>query len=256
MNDKVIELGARKIVTVYSGEAGVSHNAGALTILESWRHIIHKTDHFFETFLSSQQRAMRLRPSEDVLICETRDLVKIGIVAIVFFRVADPMKAISEVGISGIDELVEETSIATLTNMMRGTCSNDIAQNSPSPTVASEKSHLAEQQQAAAVGAPSAPRFFDRAHDAFLAKLHDDFLEKYGLSISTREVQVARRCLSRFDFTAGLDHGADRVAAGQSRREDADRHDRAGTAEASGPHRGGSGSGDISDASGGQSGAS
>ena len=117
VNDKVIELGARKIVTVYSGEAGVSYNAGTLTILESGRDIIHKTG-----FFSLQERAMRLRPSKDVLICEMRDSVKIGIVANVFFRVADPMKAISEVGISGIDELVEETSIATLTNIMRGTC--------------------------------------------------------------------------------------------------------------------------------------
>jgi len=189
VNEKFIELGAQKMVTVYSGEVGVSYKAGALTILESGRHIINRTDHFFETFLSLQQRAMRLRPSEDVLICETRDLVKIGIVADVFFRVADPMQAISEVGIAGIDKLVEETSIATLTNIMRGTCLNDIAQNSPNPTVKSEKSHLAEQQQAAAVGAPSAPLFFDRAHDAFLAKLHDDFLEKYGLFISNIRIE-------------------------------------------------------------------
>merc|ERR1712224_749416 len=44
-------------------------------------------------------------------------------------------------------------------------------------------------QNARAMGQPSAPLFFDKAHDEFLARLHDDFMERYGIEISNIRVE-------------------------------------------------------------------
>merc|ERR1719230_1926483 len=40
-----------------------------------------------------------------------------------------------------------------------------------------------------ALGGPSAPLFFDKAHDEFLSKLHDDFLSRYGLDIANIRIE-------------------------------------------------------------------
>ena len=92
----------------------------------------------------AQQRALRLKQEGlgggDLLVCETKDLVKISIRADVFFRVEDPEKAILQVGRDKIDLLMLETSIATLTNIIRSTPLSDIAQSS-SPAAVSEAEH-------------------------------------------------------------------------------------------------------------------
>merc|ERR1712193_385035 len=45
---------------------------------------------------------------------------------------------------------------------------------------------------AQAVGEPSAPLFFDRAHDEFLSRLHDDFLHRYGIEIVNIRIENFR----------------------------------------------------------------
>lgn len=57
--------------------------------------------------------------------------------------------------------------------------------------------------QGQALGA-SAPLFFDKAHDEFLARLHDDFKQRYGIDISNLRVesfkimdQELASCISR-----------------------------------------------------------
>jgi regulator of protease activity HflC (stomatin/prohibitin superfamily) len=192
---KDIRLGSRKIITVYSGEVGVSFAAGRLEILPPGRHVIEAADHIFDDFLSTQQRAMRLvsttkggKKEEDLLVCDTKDLVKIGIRADVFYRITDPEKAIMTVGREGLEDLVMETSIATLTNIMRSTSLNDIATSSL-PSAVSEAASTQEAVEAQALGKPGAPLFFDKAHDQFLAKLHDDFLARYGLEISNIRIE-------------------------------------------------------------------
>merc|ERR1711881_628062 len=41
-----------------------------------------------------------------------------------------------------------------------------------------------ELKAAQAMGKPSAPMFFERAHDEFLSRLHKDFNERYGIDIA------------------------------------------------------------------------
>ena len=121
-NERVIELGAKKILMVYTGEVGISYDHGELRILSHGRHVIDSSTHLFEGFLSTQQRSLRLvtmsreqselrkknnavgnegaralgsstsslnlghpkkkvlKPEdmEDMMVCETKDLVKVG----------------------------------------------------------------------------------------------------------------------------------------------------------------------------------
>eukprot|EP00927_Polykrikos_kofoidii_P024462 TRINITY_DN2223_c1_g2_i1.p1 TRINITY_DN2223_c1_g2~~TRINITY_DN2223_c1_g2_i1.p1 ORF type:complete len:746 (-),score=107.45 TRINITY_DN2223_c1_g2_i1:48-2285(-) len=192
---KDIRLGSRKIITVYSGEVGVSFAAGRLQILPPGRHVIEAADHTFDDFLSTQQRAMRLvsttqggKKEEDLLVCDTKDLVKIGIRADVFYKITDPEKAIMSVGREGLESLVMETSIATLTNILRSTSLNDIATSSMQSAV-SVAANAEEAVKAQALGQASAVLFFDKAHDQFLAKLHDDFQARYGIEITNIRIE-------------------------------------------------------------------
>jgi len=191
-SEKTVMLGAKKIITVNAGEVAVTFKAGKLAVLGPGRTYIDAIDHLFDGFLSTQQLSIRLssgkKGTEQLLSCETQDLVSIGIRADVFYRISNPEQALMQVGREFIPELVKETSIATLNNIVRSTALSEIAQNSD----ASAKSLKEEQQklmEAQASGRPTAPLFFDKAHDQFLAKLHDDFKERYGLEITNIRIE-------------------------------------------------------------------
>lgn len=193
-NDKTIVLGAKKIVTVNAGEVAVTFKGGKLVVLPPGRHYIKEIDHIFDGFLSTQQLSLKLAPQgrrgadEGILTCETKDLVDIGIRADVFYRISNPEQAIMEVGREFIPELVKETSVATLNNIIRSTALGEIAQSNE-PSAVSQKDHDAQVAAAQALGQSSAPLFFDKAHDLFLAKLHDDFKERYGLEITNIRIE-------------------------------------------------------------------
>jgi len=89
--------------------------------------------------------------------------------------------------VSEIDDLVRETAIATLTNIIRSTALNQIAQSKNpsaiSSTVASGDLLLQE------ADASCSTLFFDKAHDEFLSKLHDDFINRYGIEINNIRIE-------------------------------------------------------------------
>mmetsp|Transcript_1180 Transcript_1180/g.2641 ORF Transcript_1180/g.2641 Transcript_1180/m.2641 type:complete len:772 (-) Transcript_1180:60-2375(-) len=210
-DEKMIDLGPKKIVTVYSGEVGLSYDGGELHVLAPGRHIIEKASHTVKSFLSTQQKSVRLVsqdhqcPSQsaasakekdmkikpitgDWLVCETKDLVKVGIRADVFYAIEDPDKAIRKIAVDEIELFVLETSLATITNIIRSTTLNEIAQ-SKLPSAVSSADHEESMRKAQAIGDSSAPLFFDKAHDEFLSKLHDDFKQRYGIEISNIRIE-------------------------------------------------------------------
>lgn len=147
----------------------------------------------------------------DLTICETKDLVKVGIRADVFYSISDPEKCILKIDTDELEDLVRETAIATLTNIIRSTALNQIAQsNSVSAgglagtvaedlqAAASDKLSVSEMKRKieaeVASNAPpaSAPmaEFFDKTHDEFMSKLHDDFQLRYGVNISNIRIEA------------------------------------------------------------------
>jgi len=241
-NEKKIELVAKKLIMVWTGEVGVAYDHGELRVLHHGRHLIEDASTVFDTFLSTQQKSIRLvtetaserqgkkkamekrkelekkglltnfdesaassstslargagNSNDDMLACETKDLVKVGVRADVFYSIQDPEKAIRNIRAEEIEDLVRETAIATLTNIIRSTALNEIAQSKLPNAVSTQQSEaqrIKDEQdrmaQQALGGGASAPMFFDKAHDDFLSKLHDDFLNRYGLDIANIRIE-------------------------------------------------------------------
>merc|ERR1712113_1017524 len=112
----------------------------------------------------------------DLTVCETKDLVKVGLRADVFYSVEDPEKCIKRIEIDELEDLVRETAIATLTNIIRSTALNEIAQ-SKQVCIGEEKDATIVDVNSSVVGdspPPTAPMavFFEKAHDEFMLKLH------------------------------------------------------------------------------------
>lgn len=60
INQKIINLGPIKIITVNEGEIGVSRNNGRLEILRPGRHVLESATHIFEEFKSLNQKHIQI----------------------------------------------------------------------------------------------------------------------------------------------------------------------------------------------------
>ena len=223
---QLIQLGSRKIILVHTGTVAVTYDQGQLKILCNGRHIIESATHVFHRFLSTQQKSIRLSslpasekarrealralskgqpmplaqkeieqslldPDADLTVCETKDLVKVGLRADVFYSIEDPEKCITKIDTDELDDLVRETAVAALTNIIRSTTLNQIAQSNrvsaggpvgglqilPAPNDENGRN------------AASMSGFFEKAHDEFLEKLHDDFMFRYGVDIANIRIE-------------------------------------------------------------------
>jgi len=173
---------------VWDGEVGVSYFKGRLVVLRPDRHLIDSTEHIFQGFLSTQQQCLPLttpkNEHEGLLTCETKDFVEIGLKADVFYKIADPEKALLIVGKDNCGSLVRETAIATLNSIIRSTSLAEVAQNKEF-AAKSEKKHF----QNSNPDSPTAPLFFDKVHDEFISKLHDSFMDHYGIEVTNIRIE-------------------------------------------------------------------
>ncbi|KAL7482122.1 hypothetical protein ACHAW6_007814 [Cyclotella cf. meneghiniana] len=227
-DEPLIKLGAKKIAFVQTGQVGVSYDEGTLKILPQGKHTIESATHWFKGFLSTQQKSIRLAtyssnqkiankiqleqrttskkvststtnvvqdsttgmafnysPDQDydLAICETKDLVKVGLRSDVFYSIDDPEKCINKIDVDELEDLIRETSVAALTNIVRSTALNQIAQSQ----IISAKSGEIEVLPPA--GQTTTAVFFQRVHDEFMAKLHDDFMINYGVNIANIRIE-------------------------------------------------------------------
>lgn len=214
-SERKIELGSKKVIQVYTGEVGITYDQGMLKVLTNGRHIIDSSTHLFERFLSTKQRSIRLNTygtsrksakkrdmgvelldDADFLVCETKDLVKVGVRADVFYSITDPEKCIQTLNTDELEDLVRETAVATLTNIIRSTALNQIAQSRQvSASSSAGGTLIAEVATAEGEGDGdleqlTASYFFDRAHDEFMSKLHEDFVSRYGLDIANIRMEA------------------------------------------------------------------
>jgi hypothetical protein len=225
--ESLIQLGSLKIILVHTGTVGVTYNNGALEILTNGRHVIDSAAHVFHRFLSTKQKSVRLRgfkkggtpdsvpthqpdkahhvPSgsvpplsdaSDLTICETKDLVKVGLRADVFYSIEDPEKCIKRIDTDDLENLVRETAVATLTNIVRSTALNEIVTISKQVSAGGLAGGLTVWptpvgKDGSKVGSSSMSAFFEKAHDKFLDKIHHDFMFRYG-------VDIANICIESF----------------------------------------------------------
>lgn len=227
-SERHVELGAKKVIQVYTGEVGITYDQGELKILPNGRHVIDSATHVFERFLSTKQRSIRLitygasekmvrssnkknrKPDnystppqqspatedKDLLVCETKDLVQVGVRADVFYSIIDPEKCIRNLDTDELEDLVRETAVATLTNIIRSTALNQIAQSKhvsassgPEQLLVAEDTESPPTDESAAMQ-QAVSLFFDRAHDEFMHKLHDEFAQRYGVDIANIRMEA------------------------------------------------------------------
>jgi len=127
----------------------------------------------------------------DLTVCETKDLVKVGLRADVFYSITDPEKCILKIDTDELEDLVRETAVSTLTNIIRSTALNQIAQSKAISAGDEQSVEVMPPpgEETVSVGAPSSVVFFERVHDEFLYKLHDDFLQRYGVDIANIRIE-------------------------------------------------------------------
>lgn len=134
----------------------------------------------------------------DLLVCETKDLVKVGVRADVFYSISDPEKCIRTLNTDELEDLVRQTANATLTNIIRSTALNQIAQSKNVSADESGSDFLigtaVDNDEPAGIADTEAKQavalFFDRAHDEFMSKLHDDFIQRYGVNIANIRMEA------------------------------------------------------------------
>eukprot|EP01113_Clastostelium_recurvatum_P042398 TRINITY_DN686_c0_g1_i3.p1 TRINITY_DN686_c0_g1~~TRINITY_DN686_c0_g1_i3.p1 ORF type:complete len:680 (-),score=251.32 TRINITY_DN686_c0_g1_i3:72-2111(-) len=175
--EKMIILGSRKRILVYDGEVGVSYVNGRLDILPPNTHVFDAIERIFAGFLSTKQQAIQLNDGNKFASCDTKDFVEIGVKAAVYYRISDPAKSLLTVGNDdAIKLLIRETSVATLQGIMRSSALNQVAQ--------SKVVEASAEPGAANPTGTGAPMFFDKIHDEFILRLHDNFKRLYGIDIS------------------------------------------------------------------------
>merc|ERR1712038_1073495 len=112
----------------------------------------------------------------------------------VFYSIEDPEKCIKRIDIDELEDLVRETAIATLTNIIRSTALNEIAQ-SKQVSIGEEKDestvHVKDTTDDMDAPPPTAPMavFFEKTHDEFMHKLHDDFRQRYGVDVANIRIE-------------------------------------------------------------------
>ena len=208
-----IILGSRKIITVKEGMVGVSHHKGQLKILPPGRHVIEDEEHVFDEFLSTQQKSLNLtkdsNPSQLLMVCESRELVRIGIQASVFYNIRDPKLAVVKIGdVKDIENFINDTATAVITTIIRTTSLAEIAQSGRAMEkgagMMGDDGDQAQSMMAAAQhDRNSSTRkagnggdeheqgggddfetnlpFFDRMHTDFIFRLRENFLNEYGI---------------------------------------------------------------------------
>lgn len=191
-NEKQIILGSKMKVIVYDGEVGVSYNKGKLCILQPDTYIFNTNDLTFTGFISTKQQSIKLVKTgskDQFLRCDTKDFVEVGIEAAVFFRICDPALVLTTVGgEEAINNIVRETSIATLQGIIRSSGLNQLAQSKVIDAQSVSQTQFLE-NVSKNYNAPSAPIFFDQVHDEFISKLHDTFKKQYGIEISNIRIE-------------------------------------------------------------------
>ncbi|KAL7556998.1 hypothetical protein ACA910_002291 [Epithemia clementina (nom. ined.)] len=169
------------------------------------------TDDFVDTsYAAGLGGGTGVDSNSDLTICETRDLVKVGLRADVFYSIEDPEKCIRRIDTDELEDLVRETAVATLTNIVRSTTLNQIAQSKtvsarsmeilkgidvlkpPDGMFATQGDDDAQQQGSdsnePANSSPTAV-FFEKVHDEFLALLNEDFNTRYGVDIANIRIE-------------------------------------------------------------------
>jgi len=197
------QLGQLSLIRVETGSVGYAYRSGNLVILQPGLHLVSPPDRF-GGFMSTQLSILELPRA----IHESSDYVPLSIHAAVFYRIADPYKALTR--IQDVTTQIKDTAISTLAGIIRSSSLSDIARGNTQPTYA-KRSRSDEQRQ----GEPSAPAFYERVHDEFMQKLADHVLDEWGIEIQNIRIESLK--IADNGLAKSISDNAIKVSAQQSR---------------------------------------
>lgn len=178
---RITPIGKMQLIRVEKGDVGYGYRGddGELVIYHPGLHLIQPPDRFVD-ILSMQIQITQL-PKE---LHESKDYVQIEVRAALYFKIADPVKALTT--IEDIHREIKDLGIATLQQIIRSSTLVDISgtsQVSYSQKKDGDKKTAETQQE----GQQS--DFYARIHDQFMAELHDHILEEWGIDINNIRIE-------------------------------------------------------------------
>merc|ERR1719410_3213385 len=140
---------------------------GIMKIYQPGLHFIQPPDRYVDR-LSMLIQVTQL-PEQ---IHESKDYVQIAVRAAIYYRVADPEKALTT--ITNIDGEIKELGISTLQQIIRSSALTDIA--GTSQVTYSKKNNPQKNGAMGKVVKEGGVDFYEKIHDQFMAELHDVIL--------------------------------------------------------------------------------
>jgi len=198
------QLGNLWLIRVETGQVGYGYEGGNLVILEPGLHLVSPPNRF-ENFMSTQLDILELPRA----IHESSDYVPLAIHAAVFYRVADPYKALTR--IKDVKIQIRDTAISTLAGIIRSSSLADIARGNSKPTYAPNNETHDKGPQ---VGEPSAPPFYERVHDEFMQKLANHVLDEWGIEIQNIRIEALK--IADVNLQTTISHQAIMISKQQS----------------------------------------
>lgn len=176
--DAICSLGKLNLVRVETGKVGYIYRSGELQILAPGLHCVSPPDRF-GGFITTQLSILEL----DKCIHESSDYVPLEIKAAVFYRIDDPLKALTK--IQNITDQIRDMAISTLAGIIRSSSLEDVARGSTQMKYEGNRDDDPED-------GPSAPPFYQFVHDEFLHKLAQHVLEEWGIEIQNIRIESLR----------------------------------------------------------------
>lgn len=178
LTDYVTELGNLQLIRVETGRVAYCYKGGELQIMHPGIHVVAPPDRF-GGFLSTQLSILEL-PNN--MTHESSDYVPLKIKAAVFYRIDNPIKALTR--IQDVEKQIRETAVSTLAGIIRSSSLADIARGSSQVKYESNVNKDLGKEDG-----PSAPPFYQHVHDEFIQKLADHVLEDWGIEIENIRIE-------------------------------------------------------------------
>ncbi|AYV80399.1 MAG: prohibitin domain-containing protein [Harvfovirus sp.] len=181
-----ISIGSKMRIIVRDGEVGESYLSGNLDILKPGVHVFDTNERVFKNFIPKTQQCVDLGDEKTGLSTfDTVEFVPIGVKAEIFYTIEKPEIALVVVGDEKmIKKRIKDTGLSTLNSIMRSTPLNKVSQSK----VINTKGEREIKMGMDPFSKSSEPLIFDQIHDKVIAKMHDTFMEKYGLNIANIQI--------------------------------------------------------------------
>ncbi len=182
INQKLVELGPTKLVTVDDGEVGIGYDSGKLEVLQPGQHKRTSQTWRIAQFLSIRDQVKRL----ERLVVNTNDGVQICVNAIITFKIIDAEKACREV--TNVIQALSDRAEATLTSTFLHHSIDEIAPTLPKANKEKKGIHHHNHEDKGKEVVLDQQLFSDIVREAFMTDLKE-FVTSWGIALLDMSIE-------------------------------------------------------------------